>query len=145
MAAMVEALSGTAGVGAFSDKLAAQHLEFMRGTRSQMPGERTLTYSELFSRVQEPGRLDFSDPLVFSEHEKRVVAEIDRFRMLIDHPKPTMWGIEVVELVQLLVRLPDLLERCVAAAGHRYLDGPDEKVRDGLHRIKTALPGVPTK
>lgn len=43
MAGLTEALSGSAGIGAFSEKLAGEHLEFMRGDRPDMPSEFTRT------------------------------------------------------------------------------------------------------
>jgi hypothetical protein len=75
MAALTEALSGSAGIGAFKDGSAVEHLKFMRGERPDMPGEWVLPFSDLFARVQEPGRLEFSPPLTFTADEAQAVAE----------------------------------------------------------------------
>lgn len=142
LAGLTETLSGSAGIGAFSDKLAGEHLEFMRGERPDMPGEFTRPFSDLLTWAQDPGRMEFG-AVEFTSDEKRAAAEIDRFRTLIDHPKPTFWSVENRQLVHLLEFLPGLIEKCVASAFHRYLDGPDAEAADALRRIRAALPQVP--
>ncbi len=117
MAAMTETLTGSAGIGAFDDKLAGEHLKFLHGDRPDMPREFMLSFSQLFERVQEPERLEFSDPLIFTVDEKKAAGELDRFRTLVDHPKPTFWSVGCASLTWPLGLLPDLLEKCVGAQG----------------------------
>jgi hypothetical protein len=145
MAALTEALSGTEGIGAFPDKKAAEHLAFMRGERPDMPGEFTLTFSQLVERAQERGRMRFAERLICTDGEARALAELDRLRGLIDHPKPTYWSIEVRQVVAVLEYLPGLLDRCVAAARHRYQEGADTDVDEALTRVRAALPSVRPK
>lgn len=142
MAALTEALTGSAGIGAFDDKRAGEHLSFLRGERADMPREFMLSFSQLFERVQEPDRLEFSDPLAFTDEETKAAAEMDRLRTLIDHPKPTYWSVEGATLTWVLGLLPAVLEKCVGAAAHRYMDGPDAMISDGLARMRAAFPRV---
>lgn len=142
MAGLTEALRGSAGIGAFSDKLAVEHLEFIRGDRTDMPGEFTRPFLELFAWAQDANRMEYG-AIEFTPEEQRAASEIDRFRTLIDHPKPTFWSVESRQLVDSLEFLPGIIEKCVASAFHRYLDGPDAEVADALRRIRAALPEVP--
>lgn len=142
MAGLTEALSGSAGIGAFSDKLAGEHLEFIRGGRPDMPGEFTRPFLELFAWAQDADRMEYG-AIEFTAGELRAASEIDRFRTLIDHPKPTFWSVENGQLVDLLEFLPGLIEKCVASAFQRYLNGSDAEVADALKRIRAALPHVP--
>ncbi|MCR5875691.1 hypothetical protein LRS10_16875 [Phenylobacterium sp. J426] len=139
MAACTVALTGTAGVGAYSDKLAAKHLKFMGGEIPDMPEDHTLPFAALFQRVQEPDRMDFSGPLTFTEHERKAARTLDWLRGLIDHPKATSWSVERDTFAVVLAAFPTMLEKCMGAAGHRYLDGPDEDVARGLARVRAAL------
>lgn len=141
MAGLTEALSGSAGIGAFGDKLAGQHLKFMRGERPDMPEEYTRPFLELFEWAQAPDRMEWG-AIVFTDDEKRAVAELDYFRTLIDHPKPTHWSVEPAQLVSVLTFLPALLEKCVGAATHRYLGGDGEAVESAVARIRAGLSSV---
>ena len=142
MAAMTEALAGSAGVGAFSEKLAGEHLKYLRGESASMPGEFTLSFPQLFERMQQAGRLEFSEPLHFTDNETKAASKIDRLRALIDHPKPTYWSVETDELTWALGVFPDILEKCVGAARHRYLDDSETAISDGLTRIRDRIPRV---
>lgn len=138
MAACTVALVGTAGVGAYKDDLAAKHLKFMGGEIPDMPEDHTLPFPALFKRVQEPGRMDFSEPLTFTEDERKAARTLDWLRGLIDHPKSTSWSVERATFAAVFARVPALLEKCVGAAGHKYLDGPDEDIARGLARMRAA-------
>lgn len=138
MAAMVEALAGTAGVGAFPDRLAGDHLAYLHGERPDMPGERTLSFGQLLDRMQLPGRLDFAPPLTLSPIQAKALAELDRLRGLIDHPKPTHWSVEAGYILRVLQAIPAVLEHCVTAMSHHYLGQSGDAVADGLARIRSA-------
>jgi hypothetical protein len=138
MAGLTEALSGSAGIGAFKDKLAGEHLKFLRGERADMPGEHTLHFADLFEWAQDPDRMEWG-AIPFTEDEKGAVAELDGLRGLIDHPKPTHWSVEPAQLVKVLGFVPKLLEKCVAAAFHHYVDGEGEKVQVAAARMRAGL------
>lgn len=139
MAAMVEGLSGTDGTGAYDDALARQHRDFMNGSRPDIPRDRTLHFSELFDRVQQAGRLAFSEPLRFTAEERGAAKTLDYLRQLIDHPKVTDWSVEVAQLIRPLQSFPAMLEKCVSAAPHRFLGGNDTEMREALARFREAL------
>lgn len=138
MAGLTEALSGSAGIGAFKDKLAGEHLKFMRGERADVPGEHTLHFADLFQRAQDPNRMEWG-AIPFTEDEKRAVAALDDLRSLIDHPKATHWSVEACQLIEVLSFVPQLLEKCVTAAFHHYVDGDSEAVQVAATRIRTGL------
>lgn len=138
MAACTVALVGTAGVGAYKDELAAKHLKFMGGEIPDMPEDHTLPFPALFKRVQEPGRMDFSEPLTFTEDERKAARTLDWLRGLIDHPKSTSWSVERATFAAVFAAFPTILEKCVGAAGHKYLDGPDKDIASALCRVRAA-------
>ncbi|WP_133255305.1 hypothetical protein [Phenylobacterium kunshanense] len=141
MAGLTEALSGSAGIGAFKDKLAGEHLKFLRGERADMPSEHTLHFAELFEWAQDPDRMEWG-AIPFTEDEKQAAAELDGLRGLIDHPKPTHWSVEPGQLVKVLGFVPKLLEKCVAAAFHHYVDGDGETVQVAAARMSAGLSRV---
>jgi hypothetical protein len=142
MAALGESLSGSAGIGAFSDKLAGEHLEFLRGGRPDMPEEFTRPFRELFQWAQEPDRMQYG-AVSFTDDEKRAATELDRYRTLIDHPRPTLWSVETSLLVSILNVLPDLIEKSAAPASHRYFDGDDVRLSSAVGRMRAALAHLP--
>lgn len=138
MAGLTEALSGSAGIGAFNDKLAGEHLKFMRGERANMPGDHTLRFADLFEWVQDPDRMEWG-AIPFTEDEKKAGAELDNLRGLIDHPKPTHWSVDPSQLINVLRFVPELLEKCTAAAFHHYVDGEGERLQAVATRIRAGL------
>ena len=128
LAAMIGALVGSAGVGAYPEKLAGKHLKYLR-ERDDQPGlpypeERTLSFAEALIAVQERGRLEYGGPVVLTNSESFLARELDFYRQLIDHPKPTNWSVPV-EDVRDAVRFAPLIIDRLRPANHHLFDLAD--------------------
>jgi hypothetical protein len=128
LAAMIGALVGSAGVGAFPEKLASKHLKYLRERDDQpdlpYPEERTLSFAEALIAVQEPGRLEYGGPVVLTKSESVLARELDFYRQLIDHPKPTSWSVPV-EDIRDAVRFAPLIIKRLRPANHHLFDFAD--------------------
>ena len=142
MGGMVTALSGSAGIGAYPDKLAAKHLEQMQ-TRTdetlELPQAYTLAFKDLFARLQEPDRLEFSTPALFSAVEQARALALDGLRQKIDHPQIISWSVPRGEFYDALRVVPVVLEFCRGSAPQRFLDDHGEILREALARFAIAL------
>lgn len=115
LAAMIGALVGPAGVGAYPEKLSRKHLSYLRERDERpdldYPEERTLTFTEALTAIQTPARLEHGATVVLDESETALAINLDNFRKLIDHPKPTSWSVPKQDLLAAVRFAPLIVER----------------------------------
>jgi hypothetical protein len=100
--ALVAALRGTAGIGAFSPKLRREWLNFFEESRVRkiLPpnNERVESFPELLRRAQEASPDLMGAPLVLSAQEKSDLSKLNSLRDDIEHVKMTDWFLELAGL-----------------------------------------------
>ena len=103
--ALVAALSGTHGTGAFASKVQASWLEWLRGDwdKNNPPkSDRVDTFENLLKKAQRKTQEVVGDlmgePLQLSAQECSDLRKLNEFRDDIEHVKPTSWSLEVAGL-----------------------------------------------
>lgn len=101
-AALVETLSGTAGIGALPKKLQQQWLIYYenRGADVQPPADdRVITFGELLARACDTANChDMQGTLVLTDGEKKDLLRLNDFRNDLAHVKPRGWSLEIAGL-----------------------------------------------
>ncbi|MET4720778.1 hypothetical protein ABIF63_004884 [Bradyrhizobium japonicum] len=102
-AALVETLSGTAGIGALPKKLQKEWLGYFdarNDTDIEPPIEdRVITFGELLDRARDATHVhDMQGTLALSEDEKRDLLRLNEFRNDLAHVKPRGWSLEIAGL-----------------------------------------------
>jgi hypothetical protein len=102
-AALVEALSGTAGIGALPKKHQKQWLDYFNArnaTDIEPPAEdRVVTFGELLDRACDTANVhDMHGTLALTENEKRDLLRLNDFRNDLAHVKPRGWSLEIAGL-----------------------------------------------
>jgi hypothetical protein len=115
--ALVAALRGTAGIGAFSPKLRREWLEFFEESRTckiQPPiNDRVESFLELLRRVQEASPDLMGSPLMLNAQEKDDLVKLNSLRDDIEHVKTTDWYLE-------LAGLPRICRSAARALNHLF-------------------------
>jgi len=102
-AALVETLSGTAGIGALPTKLQKQWLDYFEARRAadiQPPvDDRVITFGELLDRARDPANChNMQGTLTLTEDEKQDLLSLNDFRNDLAHVKPRGWSLEIAGL-----------------------------------------------
>jgi hypothetical protein len=109
--ALVAALRGTAGIGAYPPKLRRQWLDYFERSRTSQADppekERVEPFLDLLNRGQQPSPDLMGEPLRLSDQETKDLEKLNSLRDDIEHVKPTSWSLEIVGLPRI----------CRAAAG----------------------------
>ena len=134
MGTMTAALNGSAGVGALADK---QRKKALADLEVDIPffEERTLTFRELVAALQEPGRLQLSPALTFSEEQLKWLGRLDEYRALSDHPKPTSWSVSEWDVRMAVQTVAAVLPRIKKAGGHWHTANVSTRFDVGISSI----------
>ena len=116
--ALVAALQGTAGIGAYGPKLRQRWLEYLEATRTNrevLPpdGDKVESFTELLQRVQVPSPELRGDPLLLTAQQLEDLHKLNVLRGDIEHVKPASWFLEVAGL-------PRICRAAAYALGHLY-------------------------
>lgn len=115
--ALVAALRGSAGIGAYSHRLQRLWLDYFEQSRTSEieppAGDRVEPFLDLLSRVQQASRDLQGEPLTLTAQEKKDLKKLNSFRDDIEHVKPTAWSLEIVGL-------PRILRAAASALDHLY-------------------------
>jgi hypothetical protein len=119
--ALVAALRGSAGIGAYPIKLRRQWLDYFEQSRTRddiaPPGDRVEPFLVLLNRAQEPSLDLRGEPLTLSPQERKDLEKLNALRDDIEHVKPTAWSLEVAGL-------PRISRAAAKALAHLYLLPP---------------------
>lgn len=139
--ALVCTLSGTAGVGALSDKSKAKMLEWFEVTRARpktpKPKERMALPMELYERAKDETYMgEFGgSPLRTTAEQDADVEHLNELRRAFMHFTPKGWSIEEAGLPRMVLNATDIIEQLL-------LQHPANTVRlddDQKGRVKTAI------
>lgn len=115
--ALVAALRGTAGIGAFSLKLRREWLNFFEESRVRnvLPpsNDRVESFLELLRRAQEASPDLMGAPLTLNTQEKSDLNKLNALRDDIEHVKATDWYLE-------LAGLPRICRSAARALNHLF-------------------------
>ena len=115
--ALVAALRGSAGIGAYSLKLRRQWLNYFEQSRTseiEPPvRDRVEPFLDLLSRAQQ-GSVDLQgEPLTLSVQVRKDLETLNSLRDDIEHVKPTAWSLEIIGL-------PRISRAAASALDHLY-------------------------
>ncbi len=139
--ALVCTLSGTAGVGALSDKSMTMMLEWFEVTRARpktpKPKERMALPMELYERAKDEAYMgEFGGSPLRTTAEQNADAErLNELRRAFMHFTPKGWSIEEAGLPRMVLNATDIIEQLL-------LQHPANTVRlddDQKGRVKTAI------
>jgi hypothetical protein len=115
--ALVAALRGSAGIGAYPLKLRIQWLDYFEKSRTsaiEPPNrDRVEPFLDLLSRAQKASPDLQGEPLVLTDQEKKDLEKLNSLRDDIEHVKPTSWSLEIVGL-------PRISRAAARALNHLY-------------------------
>lgn len=119
--ALVAALRGSAGIGAYPLKLRRQWLDYFEQSRTEDVAppdqDRVEPFLVLLSRAQKPSPDLQGEPLALSPQESKDLEKLNSLRDDIEHVKPTAWSLEVAGL-------PRISKSAANALAHLYLLPP---------------------
>jgi hypothetical protein len=139
-AALVQALSGTAGIGVLCDRDAQAWMKYFEDSRSdpntKVPREGFVAeFGELLSRAQDPQRRnDMHGTLVLTEGQCEDLGRLNACRDRLEHPKPSSWSLEVAGLPRILGTAAQALDQLLSMASIQLKLDPTD-----LKRAKAAL------
>jgi hypothetical protein len=115
--ALVAALRGSAGIGAYSLKLRQQWLNYFEQSRTNEIGpparDRVEPFLDLLSRAQQASVDLQGEPLSLSVQVRKDLEKLNSLRDDIEHVKPTAWSLEIVGL-------PRISRAAASALDHLY-------------------------
>jgi hypothetical protein len=119
--ALVAALRGSAGIGAYPLKLRRQWLDYFEQSRTKDVAapkqDRVEPFLVLLSQAQTASPELLGEPLTLSAQELKDLEKLNSLRDDIEHVKPTAWSLEVAGL-------PRIARSAATALAHLYLLPP---------------------
>ena len=102
-AALVEVLTGTAGIGALTERLQIEWLTYF-GEGGKAPKESRLApFDDLLERAQDVANShDMSGTLLLSVEDKKDILRLHEFRNNLLHVKPVSWSLEITGLPMMI-------------------------------------------
>ncbi|WP_314952082.1 hypothetical protein [Bradyrhizobium cosmicum] len=115
-AALVETLSGTAGIGALPKKLQKEWMDYFEARNSTNvdppAGDRVITFGELLDRAGDATNVhDMQGTLALTVDEKRDLLRLNDFRNDLAHVKPRGWSLEIAGLPRIFRAAAKALEQ----------------------------------
>jgi hypothetical protein len=96
--ALVAALSGSAGIGAYSEKLQAKWIDYFeksRTVKAEPPkGDYVLTFEELLARAKNSMLPLQNSSLQLTAEQQADILKLNEFRDDVEHVKPRSWFLE---------------------------------------------------
>jgi len=115
--ALVAALRGAAGIGAYPLKLRREWLDYFEQSRTSEikppDRDRVQPFLDLLSRAQQASVDLQGAPLTLSDQERRDLEKLNSLRDDIEHVKPTSWSLEIFGL-------PRISRAAARALDHLY-------------------------
>lgn len=135
--ALVAALSGPAEIGAYSEKLRAEWIEYFEASRTDPNVEPprkdyVALFTELLSRAE-----DGSAPLLQLTAETRAdILKLNEFRGDLEHVKPRTWCLEIGGLPRMSMVAAEAFENLLQTFCHRLEEGEIDQVETAISKIK---------
>ncbi|MCK1492196.1 hypothetical protein IVB14_17650 [Bradyrhizobium sp. 180] len=133
-AALVETLSGTAGIGALPRKLQQQWLNYFenRGAADAQPpaDDRVVTFGELLERACDRANChNMQGTLTLTDDDKMDLLRLNDFRNDLAHVKPRGWSLEIAGLPRIFRAAAKIMRQLFGMAPLRLHLEEDEITR----------------
>jgi hypothetical protein len=122
--ALIAALSGSAEIGAYSDKLQAEWREYFEASRddpdAKSPtGAYVLRFEELLSRAENGTSHMSGPPLKLTPEQRADILRLKEFRGDLEHVKPLTWCLEVGGLPRISANAARAFATLLQSFSHR--------------------------
>jgi hypothetical protein len=122
--ALVAALSGSAEIGAYPDKLQAEWLEWFETSKNQpeaqLPtGNYVLRFEDLLSRAENGTPHISGRPLKLTPEQRADILKLKEFRGRLEHVKPEGWSLEVSGLPRISASVAEAFAALLESFAHR--------------------------
>ena len=132
-AALTDALSGSAGIGAFDDRLRAKYLTYFEKSREgdaiSPDNDRVLRFEDLLERAIEHPMEWSGQRLEISPDEIEKLSRLTSVRDRVEHPRPGTFLVEPRYIAQLLPVAARLTLKLLDVCIHHYDEGDREFVQ----------------
>jgi hypothetical protein len=138
--ALVAALRGSAGVGAYPVKLQRQWLDYYEQSRTsevEPPGrDRVEPFLDLLNRAQRASPDLQGEPLALSAQEMNDLERLNSLRDDIEHVKPTAWSLEVAGLPRIAKAAAGAIDQLSVPPVYMHLSEFElTAARDAIHQL----------
>lgn len=126
-AALIEALAGSASIGAYDDKLRAEYLAYFVASRdgdaTHPKKDRVMRFSDLLARAMEHPMEWSGCNLKVSDDEMKALDRLSYIRDRVEHPRPQFHFIESLFIAMTLPVAARLTLELLDVCGHHYEEG----------------------
>jgi hypothetical protein len=122
-AALVEALAGSANVGAYDDKLRAKYLAYLNGDATHPESDRVMPFNDLLAKAMEHPMEWSGRKLEVSADELEALKRLTFIRDCIEHTRPASHIIAPSFIALTLPVAARLTLELLDVCGHRYEEG----------------------
>jgi len=149
--AMIAALKGTAGIGAFSAKLRAEWLDYFEASRSDPTlkppkGDYVLRLCDLLERVERGTADMMGPPLQLTPEQRADILKLNEFRGDLEHVKPQSWSLETSGLPRISANAAEAFSVLLQSFQH-HLEVEEieelERAISKLRALKSEYPSSP--
>lgn len=138
VAAMTAALSGSASIGALSEKHRIKAIDAMNDGRWDDVPERVMPYASLLDAVQQPGAMEWSQALQLTPTEKEACTNLNKSRERIDHPKQGSFSEVRAHLRAVCRDVSPIVARLMRSVSHHFEDADFSRAEAAIGRIRCA-------
>jgi hypothetical protein len=142
---LIDALAGSAGIGAYDDKLRAAYLAYFEASRdgeaTPPKGDYVMRFDDLLARAMEHPMEWSGRKLEVSADELKALDRLTHVRHRVEHPRPQFHFIEPLFIAQTLPVAARLSIELLDVCSHHYKGGQRASVEDMVIAI-TDLCGV---
>lgn len=132
--ALIDALAGSASIGAYDDKLRAQYLAYFQDTRAgfaELPkSDRVMSFNKLLAKAMEHPMEWSGRKLEVSDDELKALERLAFLRDRIEHPRPDTWLIEPLFIALTLPVAARLTVELLDECHHHYEYGQRQLVEN---------------
>lgn len=138
-AALTDALAGSTGLGAYSEKLRAEYLAFLeesrRGEATPPAGDFVMPFPALLARAMEHPMEWSGRKLEVSENELKALERLTFVRHRVEHPRPQSHFIEPLFIASTLPVAARLTRELLDVCDHQYEQGERATVESSVAQI----------
>lgn len=137
--ALIDALAGSANIGAYEPKLQAAYLSYFEESReSDVPppkGDRIMTFPDLLARAMEHPMEWSGRKLEVTEDEFEALQKLTFVRHHVEHPRPRFHFVEPLYIAATLPIAARVTRDLLDVVGHHYKAHERERVEECLVAI----------
>jgi hypothetical protein len=143
---LIEALAGSAGVGAYSNKLRAEYLAYFEDTRAGLAplpeSDRVMSFNNLLAKAMEHPMEWSGRKLQVAEDELEALQRLTTVLDRIEHTRPGAFVIEPPFITLTIPVAAKLTLELLDVPGHRYNEGERSSVEATVAAITSLCADV---